>query len=161
MVDAVTVPPLSPLSYYFRFYLSRALQQAGMGDEYIEQLGPWYQMLDLGLSTWAETPEPTRSDCHAWSASPNFDLLTLVAGIQPAAPGFSSVLIEPHLRGLHDLQATMPHPNGMISVRYHRESDNWTATIRLPDGLSGTFSWANRSWRLHAGTQVLELPESP
>ena len=160
MVDAVTLPPLSPLSYYFRFYLSRALQQAGMGDEYIKQLGPWYQMLDLGLSTWAETPEPTRSDCHAWSASPNFDLLTLVAGIQPAAPEFSSVLIEPHLRGLHDLKATMPHPKGMISVQYHRESDKWTATIRLPDGLSGKFSWANRSWRLHAGTQVLELPES-
>jgi alpha-L-rhamnosidase len=74
-------------TYYFRFYLSRALEHAGMADLYLQQLQPWYDMLRLGLSTWAENPEPTRSDCHAWSASPNYDLLTLVAGIRPDAAG--------------------------------------------------------------------------
>ena len=53
-------------------------------------------MLNRGLTTWAETADPTRSDCHAWSASPNYDLLSIVAGIQPAAPGFKRVRIEPH-----------------------------------------------------------------
>ncbi|HET7345950.1 MAG TPA: hypothetical protein VFJ10_01375, partial [Acidobacteriaceae bacterium] len=100
------VPPMSEESYYFRFYLSRALEHAGLADLYLSQLQPWYAMLDLGLSTWAEKPEPTRSDCHAWSASPNYDLLTLVAGIRPAAPGFSRVMIEPHLEGLHHLDAS-------------------------------------------------------
>ena len=39
--------------------------------KYLAELGPWRTMLELGLSTWAETPEPTRSDSHAWSAHPN------------------------------------------------------------------------------------------
>jgi alpha-L-rhamnosidase len=65
-VDGKTVPAMSEMSYYFRFYLNRALEHAGLGDMYLAQLAPWYNMLDLGLSTWAaETPEPARSDCHA------------------------------------------------------------------------------------------------
>ena len=62
-----------------------------MGDRYLDLLAPWRAMLDLGLTTWAETPEPTRSDSHAWSAHPSVDLLAIVAGIQPAVPGFERV----------------------------------------------------------------------
>jgi alpha-L-rhamnosidase len=47
----------------------------------------------LGLTTFAEKPDPTRSDCHAWSASPNYDFLATVAGIEPALPGFKTVKI--------------------------------------------------------------------
>ena len=71
----VSTPALAPASYYFRFYLSRALDHAGMDDLYLQTLGPWRHMLSLGLTTWAEQPEPTRSDAHAWSSHPNYDLL--------------------------------------------------------------------------------------
>lgn len=157
-VGGTMVPPMSSLSYYFRFYLSRALVKAGLGDLYVSQLGPWYHMLDLGLSTWAETPEPTRSDCHAWSASPNFDLLTVVAGIRPASPGFASVMIEPHLKGLHELDATMPHPHGEIRVSYRRTSKGWDANVNLPQGLAGTLLWKNHQFPLRPGSQKLDLP---
>jgi hypothetical protein len=40
-VDGKTVPPMSGPSYYFRFYLHRALDHAGMGDVYISQLQPY------------------------------------------------------------------------------------------------------------------------
>ncbi|HEV2463573.1 MAG TPA: alpha-L-rhamnosidase C-terminal domain-containing protein [Acidobacteriaceae bacterium] len=151
------VPPLSEPSYYFRFYLSRALDHAGLGNLYLSQLQPWYAMLDLGLTTWAETPEPTRSDSHAWSASPNYDLLTLVAGIRPAAPGFSKVLIEPHLQGLHHLDASMPHAGGAIHVVYKLEGNRWTAAITLPLGLNGSLVWNDQKIPLHPGTQTLTL----
>jgi hypothetical protein len=157
-VDGRTVPPLSEPSYYFRFYLARALEHAGMGDEYVSQLGPWYSMLRLGLSTWAETPEPTRSDCHAWSASPNYDLLTLVAGIEPGAPGFSKVRIEPHLGELHELDASMPHDGGLIHTVYGMEGGRWKAAITLPAGLTGSLIWKGTTHPLHAGTQTLALP---
>lgn len=156
--DGKPVPAMSEPSYYFRFYLSRALEHAGLADLYLGQLRPWYTMLDLGLSTWAETPEPTRSDCHAWSASPNYDLLTVVAGIRPAAAGFSKVLIEPHLEGLHHLDASMPHAGGAIRVVYTTEGDHWTATITLSPGLEGELSWKGHTWGLHPGTQSLSLP---
>ncbi len=156
-VDGKAVPPLSTPTYYFRFYLSRSLEHAGMGDQYVSQLGPWYDMLRLGLSTWAENPEPTRSDCHAWSASPNFDLLTLVAGIHPAAPGFRKVRIAPHLRGLHRLDASMPHAGGPIHTVYTLGAAGWSATVTLPPGLDGELVWGTNRFPLHSGTQVLHL----
>lgn len=156
-VDGHAVPAMSTPTYYFRFYLTRALDHAGMADDYLSQLGPWYDMLKLGLSTWAEQPEPTRSDCHAWSASPNYDLLTVVAGIAPEAPGFRKVRIAPHLRGLHQLDASMPHGTGMIHVHYAQAGAGWSATVTLPAGLTGDFVWAGKTTPLHAGQQVIAL----
>jgi hypothetical protein len=157
VVDGKTVPPMSEMSYYFRFYLNRALEHAGLGDMYLAQLAPWYNMLDLGLSTWAETPDPTRSDCHAWSASPNYDLFTIVAGIKPGSPGFKKIQIEPHLEGLHQFSASMPHPNGTIETSYRLDGSRWTATVTLPSGVDGGFAWKDKTWPLHSGTQTLTL----
>jgi alpha-L-rhamnosidase len=157
-VEGTTVPPMSELSYYFRFYLNRALVHAGLGDSYLAQLAPWYKMLDLGLSTWAETPEPARSDCHAWSASPNYDLLSIVAGIQPGAPGFNKIKIEPNLRGLHQLTASMPHPKGTIETSYQFNGTQWIATVTLPSGVEGEFEWKGKTLALHQGRQILNLP---
>jgi hypothetical protein len=153
------VPPMSAMSYYFRFYLARALEHAGLADRYLDELTPWREMLKLGLSTWAEQPEPTRSDCHAWSASPNYDLLTVVAGIHPASPGFKTVRIEPHLGKLTHLDAAMPHAGGNIRVSYLLQGKEWTAQVNLPSDLSGEFVWKGKSYPLHAGMQTLHLPE--
>jgi alpha-L-rhamnosidase len=149
---------MAPASYYFRFYLARAMVHAGLGDEYIPQLEPWRKMLALGLSTWAENPEPTRSDSHAWSAHPTLDLLTIVAGIAPGSPGFESVRITPHLGTLQHVAATMPTPKGPVAVRYTRENKQWKAAITLPPGLSGELSWHDRLMPLHPGDQEITLP---
>jgi hypothetical protein len=153
-----TVPAMSQMSYYFRFYLSRAMESAGLADRYVDELAPWREMLKMGLSTWAEQPEPTRSDCHAWSASPNYDLLTVVAGIHPDAPGFARVRIEPHLGELDHLDASMPHAGGDIRVSYKRVGSGLSATVLLPDGLPGNLLWKGHSYALHGGEQQLQLP---
>jgi len=126
-------------SYYFRFYLARALDHlsqahvdqahAGMADEYLDSLAPWRKLLPLHFSTWPEVPGDTRSDSHAWTAHPIYDLLTLVAGIQPASPGFKTVRIAPHLGTLPSLSASFPHPEGLITVEYKREGTGLDATI--------------------------------
>jgi hypothetical protein len=152
------LPPMSQATYYFRFYLARALQHAGMGQEYLAQLQPWRDMVALGLTTWAEQPEPTRSDSHAWSAHPNYDLLTIVAGIRPASPGFRTVIIEPNPGALRRVSATMPHPNGEIKVEYATKKSGIDATIRLPASISGTLLWQGKSYPLHEGAQKIELP---
>jgi len=150
---------LTKASYYFRFYLARALEALGRGDDYLPQLEPWREMLDLGLSTWAETPDfASRSDCHAWSAHPNYDLLTIVAGIKPGSPGFKTVRIEPHLGALDHLDASLPHPRGSIEVHYRRGANGWEATLTLPVGLSGTLVWKGASQPLVAGTHTLPMP---
>jgi len=153
------VPAMTAATYYFRFYLARALDHVGMGDQYLQLLGPWKTMLNLGLTTWAESPEPTRSDSHAWSAHPNYDFLTIVAGIRPATPGFKSVTIEPHLGNLKHVSATMPAPQGKIEVEYARTPSGVEATINLPAGMSGHLSWNGTKRELHEGAQHLNLPQ--
>lgn len=143
---------------YFRFYLLRAMKAAGLGDQYGSRLGPWRTMLERGLTTFAEKPDPARSDCHAWSASPVYELLATVCGIEPAAPGFAKVRIEPHLGALQSAAAKMPHPQGEISVSLRREGTGIAAVISLPAGVDGTFVWAGQSSELHGGTQTVRRP---
>src|SRR5580692_11836308 len=153
------LPPMSKATYYFRFYLARAIEHAGMGETYLSLLQPWRDMAALGLTTWAETPEPTRSDSHAWSAHPNFDLLTIVAGIRPKTSGFRVVTIEPHLGALHHLSASVPSPNGEIAVEYTREKNGVEATIHLPPEVAGDLIWNGEIYKLHSGEQKLALPK--
>jgi hypothetical protein len=81
-----------------------------------------------------------------------------VAGIQPAAPGFQKIKIEPHLEGLHQLNASMPHPKGMIETSYRFDGSQWSATVALPAGVDGEFRWKNKVMPLHSGSQTLSLP---
>ena len=148
---------LTPCSYYFRYYLFRAMTKAGLGDEYLNQLGPWREMLKLGLTTWAETPEPSRSDCHAWSAHPNIDLLATVAGIEPAAPGFSEVIIRPHLGTLNRVSVRMPHPQGNINAIFNRSGERLIVAVTLPPGVKGRVEWRGKQMPLRSGAQRLSL----
>jgi len=155
-------------SYYFRFYLARALDHAGLADQYLASIAPWRKLLPLHFSTWPETPAPTRSDSHAWSAHPIYDLLTLVAGIEPASPGFATVRIAPHLGGLPSLTANYPHPQGNIKVEYHytgphgdpriKGGSTFHAQINLPGSLTGTFEFGGRSWPLKPGVNRIDIP---
>jgi hypothetical protein len=154
------LPVLSTASYYYRFYLARGLLHAGMGDEYLRQLQPWRDMAALDLTTWAEKPEPARSDSHAWSAHPNFDLLTIVAGIQPASLGFRSVLISPHLGTLRNVSVSYPHPKGTIDVTYIQEPGVLKVAIHLPRGLPGTFFWRHRSYSIPHGHLNISITEN-
>ena len=145
-------------TYYYRFYLHWAVRKVGLGDLYLELLNPWRQMLKLGLTTWAETPEPTRSDCHAWSAHPNIDLLATVCGIRPAEPGFRKVLVEPSLGKLQRVTASVPHPRGMIQVSLQRAGETGLrATVTLPDGLDGVFRWRGEERELNPGRNDLRF----
>jgi hypothetical protein len=145
-------------SYYFRFYLARALDHAGLADEYLKSLDPWRKLLPLHFSTWPETPGDTRSDSHAWSAHPIYDLLTLVAGIKPATPGFATVRIAPHMGNLNSISARYPHPAGMIEVEYHRKGETLDASVTLPGKLAGTFVYHGKSWPLKPGPNHINAP---
>jgi alpha-L-rhamnosidase len=143
-------------SYYFRFYLARALDHAGMGNDYLASLKPWRELLPMHFSTWPEIPGDTRSDSHAWSAHPAYDLLTLVAGIEPSAPGFASVRVAPHLGELTNVSSHYPHPLGMIAVQLQRSGDAISGSVTLPQGLSGTFVWRGQSQALHPGPNPIK-----
>ncbi len=168
-IDPGTTPDgVLSASYYFRFYLARALDHAGLADRYLDSIGPWRKLLPLHFSTWPEIPGNTRSDSHAWSAHPIYDFLTLVAGIQPASPGFATVRIAPHLGALPSLTATYPHPQGEIKVDYRtspaRPDPNvkggvtFHADITLPGRLTGAFEFNGQTRPLSPGLNHVDIP---
>jgi hypothetical protein len=142
-------------TFYFRFYLARALEAVSATEDYVELLQPWRTMLSEGLTTWAEHPEPSRSDCHAWSAHPALDLLRVVAGIRPGSPGFTTVLISPALGPLTHVHARHPHPLGDIVVTYDKTANGLTADITLPAHVTGEFRWKGATRALVGGNQHL------
>jgi alpha-L-rhamnosidase len=146
-------------SYYFRFYLARAMDHAGLANGYLDSLDPWRKMFLLHFSTWPEIPGDTRSDSHAWTAHPIYDLLTLVAGIEPATPGFASVRIAPHLGTLQSLKASYPHHEGPIEVEYHRDGRYLDVVVTLPGKLTGTFVFNGKVWHIQSGENRLRAEQ--
>jgi len=158
MQKTISDPSLARSTIYFRAYTNGALREAGLGDQYLQMLGPWREMLGEGLTTWAESDVPdTRSDCHAWGASPNFELFRTIAGIESAAPGFRKVRIAPNPGTLGDVRARMPHPNGEIRVDLKQQNGRLFANITLPSGTAGELDWKGASRDLSAGSNHIEF----
>ena len=144
---------LEQASTYFRAYVNEALLRAGLGNRYLEMLGPWHTMLGMHLTTWAEALSFDRSDCHAWGASPNYELFRTVLGVEPVAPGFKRVRIAPNMNGLPEISGSVPSPQGAISVSLKAGK----ARIELPAGMEGEFVWQGKTSVLKEGRNEIAL----
>jgi alpha-L-rhamnosidase len=156
ILDRITVPGhgidappgMYASSYYFAWYLARAYEHAGRADRYLELLRTWRDLLPLNYTTWPESRGQPRSDTHAWSAHPTADLLGVVAGIGPAAPGYARLRVVPHLGSLTFLDATAATPHGPVKVSYRLAHQRLTAVIERPAALPGEFEWRGRRFAL-------------
>ena len=157
MLRTLTAPGLAQGALYFKFYIHQALAKVGEGDRYLDQLDDWRHMLALGLTTFAEIVDrpgrPTRSDCHAWSASPNVELMRTVLGVDSAAPGFSRVVVHPHLGPLKFVEGAVPHPKGSIEVRVEAAGN-----VSVTSPVDGEFLWRGARRQLNAGPNRFTVP---
>ncbi len=137
---------------YFEHYLFEALCTMGHGAQILNRLDDWQDMLALGLKTPMETPEPCRSDCHAWSSHPSFHFRASIAGIRPATPGFEKVVVRPQPGKLRFIYATIPHPRGSIEANLKFDaSGGIRGSIRLPRGTNGDLVWRGKQRPMRAG----------
>ncbi|MBO5255306.1 MAG: alpha-L-rhamnosidase [Opitutales bacterium] len=151
-------------TFYFKFYLFRAMNKVGIsGDIFWEQLEPWHDMVNIGLTTFAENPEPTRSDCHAWSASPIYEFFATVCGVNPASPSFKTVRISPNMGKLNYVKASIPHPKGTIKIEL-RKNENSTnfeyVNISLPDSVEGELVLSENNVKKFTKELIVNTTES-
>ncbi len=155
MLRVLAEPGIAQATFFFRFYLHQAVRHVGEGNRYLDLLDDWRGMLDDGLTTfaeWEERPDdPPRSDCHAWSASPNIEIFRTVLGIDSAAPGFSRVSIRPNLGKLKHARGSVPHPKGAVEVDFQPQGAGWSAVVALPPGVAGTFEAVGKRRELSPG----------
>lgn len=116
----------------------RALERAGLFDALRNELDPWIGLLTLGCTTCPETPLNARSDCHAWSALPLYELIHTLAGIKTQQNG--ELLVTPHLMDLPDLSGQAATDKGSVMFDYRRdETGKWQYLLELPAGMKGRF----------------------
>jgi hypothetical protein len=144
-------------TFFFRFYVHQALRKVGEGNRYLDLLDDWRGMIANGLTTFAEWEErpndPPRSDCHAWSASPNVEIFRTVLGVDSAGPGFSRVSVRPNLGRLKSARGSVPHPKGTVTV----DLQPAMATVVLPPGITGEFVWLGTRRPLTPGENRIAL----
>lgn len=150
---------LNQCTVYYKFYLHEALVKAGLGEQYLDWLDIWRENMAMGLTTWGETSDVngTRSDCHAWGASPNIELFRTVLGIDSDAVAFKKVRIQPHLGDIKEIGGTMPHPAGSISVHYRIKGKKLHAEITLPEDIDGLFVWKGKTHSIQGGKNTITL----
>lgn len=148
---------LSRMTIYFSHYLFETLYKIGRMDAAFDRLALWFELKANGFTTTFESPEPCRSDCHAWGAHPIYHYYASILGIRPADGGFRHVRIAPALGPLTWAEGTMPHPDGDLTVSVRREGDALTANITLPPGITGELVWGGKEYTLSAGTQELTV----
>ncbi|RDW93952.1 uncharacterized protein DSM5745_01274 [Aspergillus mulundensis] len=85
-------------SYAHSFYILEAAAMVGVYDGLRDVLlRPWSDMVNMNLTTWAESAAMPRSDCHGWSCVPIYDAVVDVVGVRPVAPGYRRVRFEPRV----------------------------------------------------------------
>jgi alpha-L-rhamnosidase len=157
MNKVLTGQDMTKATLYWQFYLFEALEKANLGNAYLDHLGVWEEVLELGVTTWPETGPQSRSECHGWGSSPNYHLLKIVAGITSESQGFKKIRIQPNFGDADNLDVEMPHYLGKIKIKIERSETGIFGVIELPNGTEGIFIWNDEETKLISGKQKIEL----
>jgi len=97
----------------------------------------WGELLAGGESTFPETwqVEPITSKCHAWSATPTWDLSADVLGVAPLADSCRRLRVAPQPCGLQWARGRYPTPHGEVVVAWRRQDEGgYSLDLTLPAG---------------------------
>lgn len=128
---------------FFMHFVHDAIVRAGRRAEIAARCLKWWPQIERGNTTFEEywgAETGTGSRCHAWAATPTFDLSTHVLGVRPLAPGYAQAGIAPLFGELRHLEGSVPTPHGPIELTLDRERGGEvviprgaTARIRFDD----------------------------
>ncbi|MEI6653129.1 MAG: family 78 glycoside hydrolase catalytic domain [Verrucomicrobiota bacterium] len=147
---------------FMLYWTMEAKFRAGMTEAALNDIRKIYgHMLSFGATTTWEKCDLTVGDhpnetdaagsrCHGWSAGPAYLLPAHVLGVQPAEPGFASVVVEPKLGDLQWAEGVVPTPKGLIHLRWERGSA-LTGSVTLPAGMTGEVKLPGRKIPLKPG----------
>jgi alpha-L-rhamnosidase len=146
---------------FFSHFVHDALVRAGRRAQIAERCIKWWPQIERGDSTfeeyWSARPG-TGSRCHAWSATPTYDLTTHVLGVHPLKPGYAEAEIAPTFGSLTHLEGAVPTPHGLIEVELDRRRGG---EVTIPPGVSARVRFDDAPLagaRLGAGRHRIAAP---
>ncbi|MGH7781919.1 MAG: hypothetical protein ACREQR_19040 [Candidatus Binataceae bacterium] len=120
---------------FFSHLLHDAIVRAGRRDLIARRCLKWLPQAERGNTAFEEywNARPgTGSRCHAWSATPTYDLTAHVLGVHPLRAGYAEAEIAPIFGALRHLEGVVPTPKGMIEIVLDRERGG---EVSLPAGV--------------------------
>ncbi len=110
---------------FFMHHVNQFFAKMCRYDLMAKYLRKWVPMLDIGpTQTIWETWSNAGSECHAWAATPAYDLSTHVLGVKPASPGFANIEISPHYMDLTWAKGSFPTCRGDVAVEWTLSANN-------------------------------------
>ena len=86
-------------------------------------------LLKLNCTTVPETPEYSRSDCHAWGALAIYEFSATVLGVRTYDINEKSVLIKPYIKDRDFAKGTVSTIGGDITVEWKKAGDVFELTV--------------------------------
>lgn len=128
---------LSACSLPVVFYQLRALEKTGLYDHIDEILNRWRAMLKKNLTTCQEHDSPIqqRSDCHAWSSIPLYEMTSAMLGVRPAAPAYEKVAFFPQPAHLSWAKGDVMTPKGLVKASFEVKEGKLYKQIKVPEGM--------------------------
>lgn len=120
-------------SPYFKFLLLQTtfiLNRRDWAADFIRYY--WGTMVARGATTWWQNfspddedfgPERAKDLCHGYGVSPNYFLISEIAGIRPASPGYHQIYFNPLLTAVEWMKVQVPTPHGPIRVDWGFRDD--------------------------------------
>lgn len=124
------------------FYLFRALQETNLYSWTDKYWQVWKRMIEKKVTTCVEDEVEERSDCHAWGALILYELPSVVLGVQPESPGYTTVKICPQPGNLRYAKGRVFTPRGFIDVSWNRE-DGGEIEYTVPKDIKVTVDTTN------------------
>jgi len=121
---------VSKSSFSKNYDLLRALDKVGLYDEYAPAiLSQWDRMVEKHCTTWCESTDFPRSECHGWSCTPVYEMTAMILGVSAVKNGYEKIKVEPHLMGLSYAKGRVPTGYGYVDVSWKKEEDKFTLEI--------------------------------
>jgi len=148
---------IAQCTIYFSHYYFEVCQTYHRYDMFMKRAEKWFGMLNLGLKTLLERPEPSRSDCHAWSSHILYHFFSTLLGVKPVAAGCRKLLISPNIGDLTYLSGSVPLNTGILLIEYWHDNNNLDVKIDLPAGIEATFAFAGKNIPLESGKSSFSI----
>ncbi|MCM1236419.1 MAG: hypothetical protein NC489_40590 [Ruminococcus flavefaciens] len=138
------------------YELFRACKKAGRYGLTVRQMQRWIDLIGENCTTCPETPQDSRSECHAWSALPMYEMICSFAGIRTDIQKDAVLEICPHMEYLPDITGDVVTDRGTIHFDYRKEEGHTSYELWIPDGITGTFRYPDGTTQhLETGKNVM------
>ncbi len=125
-------------TYAFAYFYFRALEICGLYDYTEEMMNSYRGLLKLNCTTVPETPEYSRSDCHAWGALAIYEFSATVLGVRTDNVAEKSISIKPYVKGRDKACGTVSTIAGDVYVSWKKNGKKFEITVKSDENVKKT-----------------------